>query len=538
MSTAGEDRRERASEAFQKAQLYHQQVREIFEYYMPYRLSTTERAGSSGGGSEGGLRGDRVFDATGPAAAFNFAGTLQADWMPLNQQFFKLEAGPLFTAQQPEDQVKVLNEQLAKVTDIVHGVIQASVPPVVHEFAFDLFAGTGAMLLNKGGASDLLRPQSVPILEIAMEDGPWGSSPWRIWWKRKWRARDIKLLWPNGQFSDRLNKVLTEQPKEWIEIIQATTWNEKDQRWQLEVFADKDETEAVIWTETFRTSPWVITRFLRVPGETMGRGLGHMGLASVKTANKTRELALTAAALAVMGIFIYRDDGIFNPNTAKFAPLQLWPVSSTGGPLGSSIARLPVPQDFDVTSIVMQEERDQIRKITLDDEMPQDEMAVRSATEIAGRLRRYARRWGGVNTRLGAEWIVPTIRRTVDILEDANILRDTRISVDQLLTKCTITAPAMSTQKADRVEQAINYLQMLSMLFGPHAPLIVTKLQDLLPDIGRWMAIDERHLNDRKTIMEGFKTAMAMQQQASAPPPEAPPPEAVGQSYINGVALQ
>ena len=530
----GEQMREAASEAFFRAQRYHRQIREIFEYYMPYRISTAEQSLSSGGQSEGAARGDRIFDATGVSAAFNFAGTLQADWMPLNQTFFKLEAGPLMPA---GDARKAIDEALVDVTAKVHGAIQARVPPVVHEFAFDLFAGTGAMLLNKGKSSKLLLPQSVPILELAIEDGPFGEI-WHVYWKRNWKARDLQALWPNGKFSDRLAGIMRDKPKDDVEIVQYTCFDAKDDRWYLRVFATGDETEAIIHKEDFRISPWVITRFMRVPGETMGRGLGHLGLASVKTANKTRELALTAAAMAVMGIFLYRNDGVFNPETAKFAPLQMWPVMSNGGALGKSIERLNVPENFDIASIVMQEEREQIRKITLDDEIPQDEMAVRSATEIAGRLRRYARRWGGVNTRLGGEWIVPTVQRTVDILEDVGIIKGTRLSIDQLLTKCTVTAPAMATQQADRVEQAINYLQMITMLFGQQAPMIVTRLQNLLPDIGRWMAIDEPYLAGQNEIIDGFKAALAMQQQANAPPPAPPPPEAVGQSYVNGVALQ
>lgn len=533
------DIKQDSREAWQQARLYHAELRDIFAYTMPFRAATTDRAGDAGSRTEGQKLSSDVFDGSGIEAAFNFAATLQADWMPLNEPFFKLEAGPLVVDQ---DQRKGINEALDVVTLVLQSVLHARTPVTVHEMCLDLFAGSGAMMLLPGDDNTPIVPVSVPIQELAFENGPHGEI-WRITWKRKFRNRDIPGMWPKGRISDTLARAIKDNRNGWTEITQYTHWDAGDKRWKLCVWSDKDkDQDDYIHEEEFRVSPWVLPRFLVVPGESYGRGLGHLILPFTRTANKTRELALTAAAFAVMGVFAYRHDGVFNPDTAVLSPFAMWPVMSNGGAMGPSISRLPIPADFDVTSIVMSEERDTIRRLGMDDDLPDKEDAVRSATEVAGRMRRYARRWGGVNTRLGIEWIVPMVRRGVEILEEKGMLDGpvsgrgkTKLTIDQLRTKVTIVAPAMSSIKAGRVEQAVNYLQILQMLFGPMGPMVGARVQTLLPDIARWSGIAEQYLPTTQEISEMMdrvrEAAAAAKDGQQAKPPTA---GQLAQQYVNG----
>lgn len=537
------DIKQDAQEAWNGARLYHAELRDIFAYTMPFRAVTTDRGGDTGSRTEGQRLTDQIFDGSGIEAAFNFAGTLQSEWMPLNQPFARLEAGPLIA---DENVRKQMNEGLDRITSVVEAVLHARAPATVHEMCLDLFAGTGALLLLPGDEGNPVITLSVPIQEIALESGPRGDV-WRVTWRRKFRARDIPSMWPRGKISDALSRAIKENRNSWIEITQHTRWDDEEKVWKLYVWSDRDKDGELLWEEAFRVSPWVLPRFLVVPGESYGRGLGHLILPFVRTANKTRELALTAAAYAVMGIFTYRHDGVFNPSMTEMSPLAFWPVLSNGGAMGKSIDRLPIPDNFDVTSIVMSEERETIRRLGMDDDLPDQQDAVRSATEVAARMRRYSRRWGGVNTRLGVEWIVPMVRRTVDILEDKfGLLGEqtgkarSRLTIDQLRTKVNVVAPAMSSLKAARVEQAVNYLQILMMLFGQAGPTIGARVEKLMPDIGRWSGLPEEYMPSTGEIKEMIDqvrqaaAAAAAQQQSGGSQPKPPTPGQLAQQYVNG----
>lgn len=506
-----------AVKAFQDAAPYHAELREIHKWFMPFRTPTAERS-QQGQSTAGSSRTAHLFDSTALSAAFTFAGNMQADWMPPHGEFFTVKAGPLA----PEDSRDEITRVMQGLARRAHAVLP-TVHNSVHEMFIDLFAGTGALLVNPGNARYPVLGRAVPVLEMAMEEGPYGPI-WRRWWKRNWRADDIPEIWPHGRISDKLARVIAMEPSTPIEVTQATIYDPKLDRWCLCVWSTLDDDKSWIWWEEFYSSPWITPRFFKVPGESFGRGLAHLGLPGTKTTNKARELALHAAAFAVMGLWIRRDDGVFNPDTAVFAPGKMWDVASTGGAFGPSIARLDVPRDFDISTVVMQDERDQLRKILLDDELPDQQDPVRSATEIAGRLRRYARMKGGAGSRLSHELVTALVERVIDILVAGNMAGGLPqgFRIDQMLTQIVITAPAAAAQRSADVERLVNWVQIIAMLWGPQAAFLMTKVKDLAPQLGRWMGVEEEHIPSKaelKDLEAVLAQAIAQQQAAAQKPP-------------------
>lgn len=523
-----EDERSDARDAFQKASLYHAELDEIYRYFAPWRQSTNQRAPDGNGRSEGNSRTDHLFDGTGLSAAFNFSGNMVADWMPPFQDFFKIEAGPLV----PADQREQLNRLYTNTTAIAHAVLP-KVRVQAHELFADLFAGTGAMCLSKGTEREPVRAFVAPINEIALEEGPFGDV-WSIWWKRNYKAKHLEAAWPEGKFSAQMAKRIRDDRNSDVLVTQSTRYNPVEDKWTLRVYAEGDEADAEIFTEDYRVSPWMVPRFFKVPGESHGRGLAHMGLPFAKSGNKVRELSLRAAAFALMGIWMRRNDGVFNPNSAVFKPLAMWTVASTGGPLGATLQKLPVPDNFDVSMFVQKDEREQLNKVLLNDELPELQDSVRSPTEIAARLRKVAKNKGGAGSRIAMELISPMVQRTVDILELSRLL-PSNVRIDHMLTRATITAPAAAAQRADRVGWAVDWLQMMLGLFGPQAALVAAKVEELLPEIGRWMGVDEtfiRNKAEQKEFQDMIKALVSQQQQAEAASKQKPQPP--GQQFMNG----
>lgn len=523
--------KERTAEAWQKKSYYERQLRDIYRYIMPFRDPVGLE--SLTGQSEGQNRTDDIFDGTAPRAALNFPGMIQSDLMPIFQQFFSIEAGPLI----PEgDAKKQLTQEFQRIGKIVNGMLTSGAFHMKSfEMFLDLFAGTGALNIGAGDNFQPVRFQSAPIAEIALEKGPYGDI-WGVDWKKEYKARHLKTLWPRGEFGSALKTVIENSGATPICIHQNTYYDAHERRWYLKVWRKGADDSELIWEEPFRTNRWITPRFFVVPGEVYGRGLAHLGLPSAKTTNKARELALLAAAFAVLGLWTRRNDGVFNPDTARFEPLAMWQVASTGGPLGPTLQRLDVPHNFDISSFVIEDERQQMRTAMMDDALPPIPGAVRSPTEIVERLQIRNQHKGGILGRMTLEVVAPTVQAVIDVLETQHLL-NTNLTIDQLITQVRVIAPIAAAQQAEKVSSVTQWLQLLVMLFGPQAALVFARAETLAPQLGRWLGVDEEWIRSNTEISDWQKLIAGMmaagQQQDGGQQQEQPP---AGQ-FVNGGAL-
>lgn len=532
MAESLKEAKQRATEAWLRKRNYERQLRDIYEYIMPYR----DPVGLYGvtAQTEGQSRTDKIFDGTAVAAGLRFAGRMQRELTPIFQDFFAIEAGPLV----PEgDQKKALTEAFQAVGKITNGVLASgSFHMKSHEMFLDLFAGTGAMMLSSGDEYEPIRFQTVPIAEIALDRSPWGDV-WGVDWKRKYCARELPVLWPQGEFSKDLKQRISESPQGELVIHQNSYYDPGERRHVLKVWREDGDDQELLWQESFRTSRCITPRFFVVPGELYGRGLAHLGLPFTKTTNKARELALLAAAFSVMGLWARRNDGVFNPDTARFEPLAMWTVGTTGGPLGPTLQRLDIPHNFDVSHFVIEDERQQMKMVMMDDALPPLAGAVRSPTEIVERMQLLNQDIGGVFGRMTLEIVSPLVQGSIDILETQGKL-NTSITIDQLLTQIRVIAPIAAAQQAAKVNQTTNWLSLLGMLFGPQAVMLFARVEELAPEMGRWLGVEERFIRSKQEIGDMQKMissvmAAGQQAEAAAAAPQASP----AQGIVNGGAL-
>ncbi|MFP4539149.1 MAG: portal protein [Dichotomicrobium sp.] len=507
--TTVKELRERSKDAWQRKIHYEKQLREIYEYGLPFRDPSGIHALTKT--QEGDQRTDKIFDGTMASAALRFAGRLQRDLAPLFQEFFAIEAGPLV----PEgDQKKELTEEFQRIGKMANGVLSSGKFHMrFHEIAMDLFAGTGALNISAGDQAEPAKFRAAPITEIALEedgDGEIDGTDWR----KIYKARQLRRRWPDGDFSRRLKDLMDSNGEAELTIHQHTFYEASERRWKLKVWEEGQDQQEQFFEETYRTRPWITPRFFVVPGEPYGRGLAHLGLPSAKTTNKARELALMAAAFAVMGLWARRDDGTFNPDTATFEPLAMWQVGSTGGPLGPTLQRLEVPHNFDISSFVIEDERQQMKMAMMDDALPPMSGSVRSPTEIAERMAQLSQDLGGVYGRLTLEIVAPMVQRVIDILEQMGALQTT-LTIDQLVTQVRVVAPIAAGQQAQKVQQTTSWLEMIGMIFGPQAVNMFARTEAIVPELARWLGVEERFIRSQEEItnlQEALAQMMAQQQ--------------------------
>lgn len=505
---------EACDRAYNASADHKQHLDELYEYVLPYRAPAGSRAASTTS------RVDRIFDGTATKAAFRFAGRMQQDVTPAFQRFFELKIGPYLRnpdgSEPSADQKKATNEDLAKIAEKVAAVLEGADFAVASgEMYLDLFSGTAALLMPED-ETDILRFVAVPVGELALREDGYGRVD-GVYWKKKYRAEQIPGLWKDATISGDLERRIKDDPGAAVTIVQASEKNKATGQWDFVAY-EPDRLELGAIRETSEaTCPWLTPRFYKVPGEAMGRGPGLMGLPTAKTLNKVTELSIKAAAFAILGLWIFRNDRVFNPKTAKMRPGAMWAVGATGGALGASIQKLDVPGRFDISNLILQDLREAVKQAMLDDTLPPDSGAVRSATEIVQRMKRLSADLSGAYARLVLEIIRPLVQRVIDVLYRRKLI-STRLTIDQLLFRVEVISPIAKLQQAQDVSSLVDWLQIMMSLGGIEITMLTAKVEDVFAEIGQKLGIPERLIRSQaeKANIQQMVAQIIAQAQAGA----------------------
>src|SRR3990167_1888785 len=255
----------------------------------------------------------------------------------------KLEAGPAV----PEQMRAQVNEQLELITEQFFAVIQASNFDMSNnEALLDLAIGTAVMLVLEGTLDKPVQYIAMPAPQIYLEEGPWGSviGVYRL---HHLELRNIPLQWPDIKITslpDTLQQDMKDAKKaeKKVQLLEScymeTDAGTKAEKWCYDIVLMKEKKR--ILERNYEENPWIVARWIKVPGEVYGRGPVIQALPDIKTINKLRELVLKNAALHISGVYTGVDDGILNPNTVTIRPGVVIPVASNGGTRGPSLQRL------------------------------------------------------------------------------------------------------------------------------------------------------------------------------------------------------
>jgi hypothetical protein len=239
----------------------------------------------------------------------------------------------------------------------------------------------------------------------------------------------------------------------------------------------------------------------------------------IKTLNKTLELLLKNASLSIAGVYTAADDGVLNPQTIRIVPGAIIPVARNGGPQGESLRMLPRSGDFNVSQIVINDLRMNIKKIMLDDTLPPDNMSARSATEIAERMKELAQNLGSAFGRLITETMVPMIGRILYVMDERGMI-EMPLRVNGLEVKVTPVSPIAQAQNMGDIEKITQWVQLSSAL-GPEGQMAprMGAISDYVADKLGVPAELRTSPEEREQMMQQAAQAAQMmaQQQGMAP---------------------
>ncbi len=510
----------RSKQAFAAKDNWRTIYEECYQYALPQRNLYD---GYYEGNVPGQNKMSRVFDSTAIHSVQRFANRIQSGLFPPYKKWCRLEPGNDIPEERRGEVQQALDLYLDKLFSVLR---QSNFDLAIGEFLLDLSVGTAAMLIQPGDDLNPITFTPVPQYLIAIEEGPNGTVD-NVYRKLKIPADTIKRQFPDAKISSDLERLIQDKPQEKIELLEAVLVDPQRKDYCYHVVHEKTNHELVF--RRMDQSPWVVSRYMKVPGEVMGRGPLVTAIPDIKTLNKTLELLLKNASLAISGVYTAADDGVINPNSIRIQPGAIIPVARNGGPHGASLALLPISGDFNVTQIVINDLRMNIKKTLLDDTLPPDNMSARSATEIVERMKELAQNMGAAFGRLITETMVPIIRRTLQIMDEKGLIQ-LPLKIDGLEVKVVPISPLAKAQNLDEVNEVMQFFQIANSL-GPGG------MAEIKPDaiaafVGDKLGIAAKLRNSEEEKQQIQQQAMAMmqnqammQQQPPGQETQSPPPE-------------
>ena len=175
-----------------------------------------------------------------------------------------------------------------------------------------------------------------------------------------------------------------------------------------------------------------------------------------------------------------------NPQTVKILPGAIIPVARNGGPQGESLRPLARAGDFNVSQIVINDLRQNIKRTLLDESLPPDNMSARSATEVVERMKELAQNLGSAFGRLINETMIPMVSRILQVMDERGLI-NMPLRVNGLEVKVSPVAPLAMAQNMEEINNIMQFMQIANSL-GQEGQVAV-KTGDLIDYIGDKLGI-------------------------------------------------
>ena len=493
----------RHDQALRRKDDFRDLYEDAYEFALPQRNLYDGYYDGKVGGSK---KMQRVFDSTAINSTQRFANRLQSGIFPPQRKWCRLEPGPNI----PEERRAEAQAALDVYSDKLFATLkQSNFDIAMGEFLLDLAVGTAVMMVQPGDDISPINFVPVPQFLVAFEEGANGQVD-NVYRRMRMKAEAISRQWPDAKIEpgSQLARLIDQKPTEDVDLIEATVFDAKRGDYCYHVIYKEGKQELVY--RRMKVSPWIVSRYMKVAGEIYGRGPLITAMPDIKTLNKTLELLLKNASLAIAGVYTAADDGVLNPATVKILPGAIIPVARNGGPQGASLTPLPKSADFNVSQIVINDLRANIKRILLDESLPPDNMSARSATEVVERMKELAQNLGSAFGRLINETMIPLVEKILMVMDDRGLI-DLPLRVNGLEVKVSAVAPLAMAQNMEEINAIMQYMQIAQQM-GPEGQMSI-KVGDTLDMIADRLGIPQKiRRSPEERMMQMQQMAMAAEQ--------------------------
>ena len=500
--------------------LWSEMYEEALEYAAPHRETFNSDFDTPGQDKQGrGL----VFDSTALDAMQKFASNIQSSLVPPFRDWIRLVPGSAVAEEEG------LEEILKDVTKIFFSHIQNSnFDTQIAESFLDLSVGTGALLLLKGTVSRPFHFVNVPLSQLFLEEGANGivDTAFR---QSKIQIRNIEKTWDDAEIPEELLDKVKQDPNAEIKIIEATIadkvelFNSETGKMEMvdgfRYIVIDAQTKSVIVEREQRSSPWLVFRWSTIPGEIYGRGPLLFALPDIKTLNKTKELLLQSASIAIFGMYTVEDDGIINIENIELGPGAMIPVDSNGRAGRSpSLQPLNPSGDPNLGQIIIQDLKQNINSIMFADPLGPIDLPVKSATELSLRQQDLSKRIGSAFGKLQFELLTPLVNRGLDLLDELGLIDLGPFRVDGNIIAIEHVSPLAMAQEEEQFVNMLRLAEMVVALYGPEVLIGMIPPDRFITEAAKKINVDrdviasEEEIDIMKQAIQQQAVAAAQQQ--------------------------
>lgn len=482
-------------------------VDECYEFALPLR----ERPYGSKDAST--RRTDRLFDTTAVHALADFASQRVEDVWPTDQKPIDLLPG----REIPRDQAEEARRALADVaTEAIETVNNSNFRDQANEAMLDYGISQGVLLVEEGTALDPLRHRALPFTEAILAAGPYGGHD-ALFRPRKVKARDLPVLFPEGNLTGDMRRAIGDQPEQEFELIEGyyRDWTKKEETWAYCCVHEKEKHELLSSSESgIGSQPFISFSFMRVPGETNGRGPAQLALPDIRSANVVKELLLEHLDVSIGGVYQMDDNGTLNTDTIQIQAGTVYPrMAGTKGLEPIEIGGNPQFGEVELERLQQSIER-AFFKLDLG---PVDKTP-KSATEILQRVADRAGRLSGPNARLTNELLFPYIRRVLWLLRKMGKIKLPRLDGGFLAIRPL--APITRSQAQDDILRHVRFAEFLMQTVGPQMSNMIINGEQFGDYLAKKIGVEPMVLRssiERKALAQVMAqlAATAAQQQAA-----------------------
>jgi hypothetical protein len=243
--------------------------------------------------------------------------------------------------------------------------------------------------------------------------------------------------------------------------------------------------------------PIVAFRWGKESGSVWGRGPLMNAMPAIKTCNMVVQMVLENAQMSIAGIYNMDDDGIVNVNTIELVPGTIIPRAPGSG----GLEPIKPAGNFQVASIVLDEQRSNIKRALYNDMLGNPNRTPMSATEVAERMADLSRQIGSAFGRLMGEFVFPVMQRVIYILKDLGTVKLPRVDGREI--KVTPTSPLAKAQDNEDIMAMDRLIGFVQKNFGPQMVNLFIKGEDVTPYIGDKLGVPDKFVRKQQEI-KGF----------------------------------
>jgi hypothetical protein len=209
------------------------------------------------------------------------------------------------------------------------------------------------------------------------------------------------------------------------------------------------------------SNPLITYRWATMSGEHYGRGPGWKILPAVKTANLVVQFILENAEMSIAGVWQMESNGLVNPENLTFDPgtVVAYPAGTRG------FSPLTPGGNFDVSNLVLNEMRHNIRKGLHNETLGPRVGTPASATEVSERMADLARQLGPVLDRILSEGLKQVFMRGIFLLKQRGQIELPVVDGKQI--KLKPVSPLAQAQAADDIQRLDRFIEQTTVRFGP-----------------------------------------------------------------------